>query len=151
MQQLVRTAEMFHAEKTPPFVLALTTCLMLTLARSTAGSYGCGMFAEAPALEEALRDAGFDRNDADVFHNPAFVPSNGINNSDLAYKQPGIIPASAVRHIDVRPKRSSFAAVAQASKQARQSVFQSAAQTATLTAGLVRKAASLSQSLPLIC
>ena len=126
--------------------------------KNMAVSNGCIMFAEAPALEETMRDAGFDRSDADVFHNPTFILSSGTNSCDLAHRQPGIIPASAVRHIDVRPKRGSFAAVAQASKQARQSVFQSAAKTATLSAGLVsidhfqgslRPAASLSQTLSL--
>ena len=64
------------------------------------------VYAGAPALEEALREAGFGRDEADVFDNPIYV----------------------------NPKRSSFVAVAKASKQ---SIFQSAASTATLSAGLV--------------
>lgn len=96
--------------------------------------------AEAPALEEALRVAGFGHDKAEVCHNPTFVPSQDDGRSSrLGHKKSGVIPASAAHHIDVRPKKSSFAVVTQASKQARQSVFQSAANTATLTAGLVRQ------------
>ncbi|KAL3142887.1 hypothetical protein ABBQ38_003175 [Trebouxia sp. C0009 RCD-2024] len=92
---------------------------------------------EAPALEEALRAAGFGRDEAGVCHNPTFVPTqDGGGGSRLTRSKSGVIPASAAHHIDVRPKKSSFAAVAQASKQARRSMFQSAVNSATLTAGL---------------
>ncbi|KAL3151925.1 hypothetical protein ABBQ32_001054 [Trebouxia sp. C0010 RCD-2024] len=92
---------------------------------------------EAPALEEALRAAGFGQDEAGVCHNPIFVPTQDAGGSSrMTRSKSGVIPASAAHHIVVRPKKSSFAAVAQASKQAKRSVFQSAVNSVTLTAGL---------------
>lgn len=94
----------------------------------------CCTFAEAPALEEALRVGGFGSTEEDVCHNPTFVSQDDGSSSELAHNTSGIIPASAARKISVRPKRSSFG---ESSRQAKQSVFQSTANTAMLTAGMV--------------
>ncbi|KAL0017710.1 hypothetical protein WJX77_007374, partial [Trebouxia sp. C0004] len=91
---------------------------------------------EAPALEEALRTAGFGRDEA-VFDNPAYIHSSDKSSSGIPRSKSGVIPASAARRIEVRPKRSSIAIVTDMGKQAKQSIFQSAVNTATLTAGMV--------------
>ncbi len=96
--------------------------------------------AEAPALEEALRAAGFGRDEVNVFHNPEFTLAYNKSSSSTSRTKPGVVPASAALRIAVRPKRSSIAVVADAGKQAKQSIFQSAANTATLTAGMVSHA-----------
>ena len=83
-----------------------------------------------------LRAAGFGNDEADVFHNPAFVPGSD-GRSSISCTKSGVVSASTATRIKVRPKRGSFAAVAQAGKQAQQSIFQSAAKTATLSAGTV--------------
>ncbi|DBA82041.1 TPA: hypothetical protein ACH3X1_007737 [Trebouxia sp. C0004] len=90
---------------------------------------------EAPALEEALRTAGFGRDEA-VFDNPAYIHSSDKSSSGIPRSKSGVIPASAARRIEVRPKRSSIAIVTDMGKQAKQSIFQSAVNTATLTAGM---------------
>jgi len=88
-------------------------------------------------LEEALRAAGFGRDEADMFDNPAYIHSSDKSSSGIPRSKSGVIPASAARRIEVRPKRSSIAIVTDVGKQARQSIFQSAVNTATLTAGMV--------------
>ena len=93
--------------------------------------------AEAPALEEALRAAGFGRDEADVFHNPAFDSESKRGSHDGSHSKLGIVQFAEARRVEVRPKRSSFAAAAHAGRQAQKSIFQSAAKTATLTAGMV--------------
>lgn len=100
--------------------------------------------AEAPALEEILRVGGFGSNEADVCHNPTFVPQDD-ESSRLAHNTSGIMPASAARHISVRPNRSSFR---ETSRQAKNSMFQSTANTAMLTAGMVRRSFLLHLCLP---
>ena len=95
---------------------------------------------EAPALEEALRAAGFGIDEDDLFHNPVFNENSDKGSSSIPGSNSGVIPASAARRITVRPKRSSIAVVADAGKKAKKSVFESAANTATLTAGMVSHA-----------
>lgn len=97
---------------------------------------------EAPALEEALRAAGFGMDEEDLFHNPVFIESSNMGSSSIPGSKPGVVPASAARRITVRPKRSSIAIVAEAGMKAKTSILQSAANTATLTAGMVSHAKS---------
>ena len=90
-------------------------------------------------MEEALRAAGFGRDEADDFHNPAYDSDTKRGSHDGSHSKSGTVQFAEARRVEVRPTRSSFAAAAHAGRQAQKSIFQSAAKTATLTAGMVGK------------
>ena len=87
--------------------------------------------AEAPALEEALRNAGFG-SETKTMQNPAFDE----HTCDKQGKH-GAKSALGALQIHVRPRRSSFKVLSSAGKDVQHSIFVSAKKTAGLTVGLV--------------
>lgn len=111
-----------------PLVAAATTKV---LSGTTSLIHWLLACAEAPALEEALRNAGFG-SETKTMQNPAFDE----HTSDEQGKH-GAKSALGALQIHVRPRRSSFKVLSSAGKDVQHSIFVSAKKTAGLTVGLV--------------
>ena len=86
------------------------------------------MHAEAPALEEVLRDAGFA---VSMMQNPAF------DTDPIGSPSANQEPALSALQSHVTSRRSSLAVISKAGRHVRQSVFASARKAAGLTVGMV--------------